>query len=174
MRTAIFSWAILLCLGGLEAMRSRADEPTAPPDQAALHQLWSRKLTGTAWIGRFTILGADDDQHKLHDERYEILRVEKLPHGDLWLFQARIKYAEHDVTLPVPLAIKWAGSTPVITLDHVTLPGLGTFDARVVIDDDKYAGTWQHDDVGGHLFGRIEKLSPTADQEDPDAPRDDE
>jgi hypothetical protein len=37
---------------------------------------------------------------------------------------------------------------------------LGTFDARVVIHDQKYAGTWKHGEVGGHLFGTIEKLQP--------------
>ena len=173
MRTAIWLWAILLGPGWGDVANIRADELAAPPDQAALYESWTRKITGTAFIGRFTVVGAEDEQRKLHDERYEILRVEKLPRGDLWLFQARIKYAEHDVTLPVPLEIKWAGSTPVITLDNVTLPGLGTFDARVVLDDDKYAGTWQHDDVGGHLFGRIEKLSATADESDPDTPGND-
>jgi hypothetical protein len=44
-----------------------------------------------------------------------------------------------------------------MTLDNLTLPGLGTFSARVVLHDDKYAGTWQHDKVGGHLFGTISR-----------------
>jgi hypothetical protein len=52
--------------------------------------------------------------------------------------------------------VKWAGKTPVITLDNITIPGLGTFSSRVVIDQGKYAGTWKHDDVGGHLFGKLE------------------
>ena len=29
------------------------------------------------------------------------------------------------------------------------------FARRVVIADGKYAGTWQHGKVGGHLFGKI-------------------
>ena len=49
------------------------------------------------------------------------------------------------------------GTTPVMTLDKIALYGFGTFSARVVINDGKYAGTWQHDKVGGHLFGKIEK-----------------
>jgi hypothetical protein len=41
-------------------------------------------------------------------------------------------------------------------MDNMTIPGLGTFSARVVLHQDKYAGTWQHDEAGGHLFGKIE------------------
>ena len=48
-------------------------------------------------------------------------------------------------------------STPVITLTELTIPALGTFSARVVIDNGKYAGTWTHGDVGGHMFGVIRR-----------------
>ncbi len=124
------------------------------------------RLTGATLVGHFTMSGVNPEK-PLHEERYEIRRVTKMGNGDYWLFQARIKYGDHDVTVPMPLEIKWAGTTPVITLDHVTIPKLGTFDARVVIDGTRYAGTWQHDDVGGHLFGRIEKRAQdsTPDQE---------
>jgi hypothetical protein len=114
------------------------------------------RLSGATLVGHFTMRDVDAEK-PLHEERYEIRSVTKMGSGDYWLFQARIKYGDHDVTVPMPLEIKWAGKTPVITLDHVTIPKLGTFDARVVIDGTRYAGTWQHDDVGGHLFGRIEK-----------------
>ena len=39
---------------------------------------------------------------------------------------------------------------------------LGTFTARVLIYDNRYAGTWQHGKAGGHLFGRIEKIKEKA------------
>ena len=55
----------------------------------------------------------------------------------------------------MPLQVQWAGTTPVITLTNVLIPGLGTFSSRVVIYKNKYAGTWTHGDVGGHLFGTI-------------------
>jgi hypothetical protein len=35
---------------------------------------------------------------------------------------------------------------------------LGTFSAHVVIDGNKYAGTWSHGNVGGHLYGKITKI----------------
>ena len=77
--------------------------------------------------------------------------------GDYWIFNARIKYGKTDITLPMPLQVKWAEGKPVIYLDNVTIPGLGTFSSYTVIDGDKYAGTWQHGDVGGHMFGIIER-----------------
>jgi len=79
----------------------------------------------------------------------------------LFLFRARVKYGKTDITLPMPLPIKWAGDTPVISMDKLSIPGLGTFSAHVVIDGDKYAGTWKHGKVGGHLFGKISRIKTT-------------
>jgi hypothetical protein len=45
----------------------------------------------------------------------------------------------------------------VITVDSVKIPGLGTFSARVLLDGARYAGTWSHDEKGGHLFGMIDR-----------------
>jgi len=33
---------------------------------------------------------------------------------------------------------------------------MGTFTSRVMIYGDRYAGTWQHDKFGGHMWGKIE------------------
>ncbi|MAZ94973.1 MAG: hypothetical protein CMJ73_02900, partial [Planctomycetaceae bacterium] len=93
----------------------------------------------------------------LTKEEYTITKVEKMEDGDYWKIHARIKYGNQDVTLPLPLEVKWAGNTPVITLDNVLIPLLGTFSARVVIINGKYAGTWTHGKNGGHLFGTIKK-----------------
>ena len=87
-------------------------------------------------------------------------RAKKMPEGDRWLITARIKYGKYDVTVPIPLDILWAGDTPVITLTNLTIPGLGTFSARVMIYEHRYAGTWQHDKVGGLLFGKVERGTP--------------
>jgi hypothetical protein len=107
-------------------------------------------------VGRFTVTGKENGNPR--PEEYTISRAVKLPEGDAWLIQARIRYGDKDVSVPVPVEIKWAGDTPVITLTNLTLPGLGTFTSRVVIYEGRYAGTWQHGEVGGHLFGTIEKL----------------
>ena len=164
-RAPCVSWGLVLALTLITAGLADAvaqdnskesDTAEATSDMPKHFQAFSELLTGATLVGHFTMPGIKTDQ-PLHEERYEIRSVKKSDRGDYWLFMARIKYGDHDVTVPMPLEVKWAGTTPVITLDSVTIPKLGTFDARVVIDGDQYAGTWRHDDVGGHLFGRIEK-----------------
>lgn len=136
------------------------DEPKAAaksaiPDQAALFKKFSETMSGAKLVGNFTVDGMPLD--KLTKEEYHIISAEKMPNGDYWLITARVKYGKNDITIPMPLEVKWAGKTPVITLDAVTIPGLGTFDAKVVIDGKRYAGTWQHGAVGGLLFGAIKR-----------------
>jgi hypothetical protein len=115
-------------------------------------------LTGAKLIGRFTVTGRAEDQSPKPEE-YTITTAVKLPEGDLWLLKSRIKYGDKDTTVPIPLEIKWAGDTPIITLTDLAIPGLGTFTSRVIIYEGRYAGTWQHGKAGGHLFGIIEKAA---------------
>jgi hypothetical protein len=77
-------------------------------------------LSGATLEGQFTVTGKPDR----HEERYRIEKVSKLG-GDTWLFQAQIQYGSHNVTVPIPLTVKWAGDTPVITLTDLAIPGLG-------------------------------------------------
>lgn len=121
-----------------------------------LHDKLAKYLSGTKWTGKFTMTGSD----KSNTEHYEIISAEKGEMGDYWNLVARIKYGGKDKTLPLPpIEIKFAGGTPVITVDRVVFPGFGTFDARVLIRQGKYAGTWAHSGgIGGHMFGTIERM----------------
>jgi hypothetical protein len=103
------------------------------------------------------VTGRPDSTPK--EEEYTITSALKLDEPDMWLLKARVKYGRTDGTYPIPLEIKWAGDTPVITMTSMEIPGLGTFSTRVVLYEGRYAGTWQHGDVGGHLFGTIEKAA---------------
>lgn len=143
--------------GTSESPQSRkVIDESSETDQDRIDRL-AAYLTQTRWTGQFTITGAEEKPPA--PEYYEILKAEKAETGDYWNLLARIKYGDKDATLPLPpIEIKWAGQTPVITVDRVTVPGFGTFDARVLIRRGQYAGTWSHDNVGGHLFGKIEKM----------------
>ena len=143
------------------------EQGSTTPEQEQLYKKFSKLLTGAKLKGQFTVDGRP--MNDLKEDTYEIAKVEKLAEGDLWVITARIQYGEKDITFPVPLEVKWAGSTPVLTLDNMTIPGFGTFGARIVFHKDKYAGTWQHDDVGGHMFGLIE-LAPESDAATKEAP----
>jgi hypothetical protein len=135
-----------------------ADEPVkkdAAPSRDELIKKLEETLTGAKLTGAYSVTGREDRAPKA--EEYTITSATKLPEGDVWLIKARIKYGDKDTTIPMPLEIKWAGDTPIITLTNMAIPGLGTFTARVLIYDNRYAGTWQHGPVGGNLFGKIEK-----------------
>jgi hypothetical protein len=75
--------------------------------------------------------------------------------GDIWQIPARIEYSGKDITLPIVLPIRWAGDTPVVTVDDLPLPGFGTVSARVMFFEGHYSGYWKHGDHGGNMFGVI-------------------
>ena len=120
--------------------------------QESLENEFEELMSGAIMEGSFTINGREPD--RLRTERYEIHGVTKLA-SDIWTFNVRIQYGDHDVTLPVPVRVEWAGDTPVVSLTDATIPGLGTFSARVLFYRGQYAGTWSHGDTVGNQFGRI-------------------
>ncbi len=146
------------------APESAADQDdTAPPDDRIARL--EKYLTGAELTGQFTVTGRENDAPR--GESYLIERAVKNPDGDLWTITARIRYGTHDVTVPMVMEIKWAGDTPVITVDRLTIPLMGTFDARVLIRGGLYAGTWRHDEVGGHLFGTLTPAGERTEKEKP-------
>ncbi|MFM8890406.1 MAG: hypothetical protein ACKOTB_02075 [Planctomycetia bacterium] len=122
---------------------------------AELEKEFKQRVTNVRLVGNFTLDG--EDPGKLRAEEYAITGAVKLGAGDLWALTSRIKYGDTDLTVPVPVRVKWAGNTPVIIVDSVQIPGLGTFSARVLLDKTRYAGTWSHDEKGGHMFGVIKR-----------------
>ena len=153
--------AALLLLAPAMAMA----EP--PADQA--EQIVEREarfialLSGATLRGHFTVTGNEPDGQppRLRTEQYDLVEVRKVDEQH-WLFKARIRYGDHDVTLPMTLPVEWAGDTPVVVVDNLGFPGLGTYSARVLFHDDHYAGYWSGTDRGGHLFGTIERPEPPA------------
>ena len=128
----------------------------APASLTDLERQFTAQMKDAALVGQFTIAGRED--RAARPDRYDISSVQKV--GDeRWQFNARMRYAGIDVTLPITVPMRWVGDTPMITLTDLTIPTLGTFTARVMFYGDRYAGTWQHGKAGGHMFGRIEKGS---------------
>lgn len=128
------------------------DGPTAEQEKE-----FSEKLSDTTLTGRFTF---DDRMNQIpKPERYEIKSVTKAV-GNLWTFMVRIKYGKVDATLPVTVPIAWADGTPMVSLKDAMIPGMGGgFSAHVIFEGDRYAGTWQHNSKGGHMFGTIAKTA---------------
>jgi hypothetical protein len=86
---------------------------------------------------------------------------------DTWKFEARIQYNKKDFKVAMPLPVKFAGDTPVISLTNFAVPGFGSFTARVVMYNGAYAGTWGSAGANGHggkLFGKIVKNEPATEK----------
>ncbi|MEI8021675.1 MAG: hypothetical protein WCH39_25925, partial [Schlesneria sp.] len=92
-------------------------------------------------------------------DKYQIVSAKKL-NGDDWVITSKMKIGENEVDIPIVIKVFWADDTPVMSLTDLTIPGMGTFTARVMFFGDRYAGTWQHGEKGGHMWGIVEKTAP--------------
>lgn len=131
------------------ALLSCARKPATPA--ADLEKQFEQMMSGAVLVGHSTLDGKDTLSG---EERYSIDHVSKLA-GDVWMFQSRMKLEGHEIPLPIPVTIKWAGDTPVIEVTDMSIPGMGSYTARVVLYRGRYAGTWSGKNHGGQLFGAI-------------------
>lgn len=151
------SAVLTVVLAVLPLVSAAADDAEA--DQKKREEAFAAAYSKCNLVGSFTVDGGNEKPPK--SERYEIESVKKLT-GNLWTFTVRIKYGQLDTKLPITVPVLWAGDTPMVSLTDASLPGLGdAFSARVIFYQDRYAGTWQHGDKGGHMFGRIERPADT-------------
>lgn len=126
--------------------------------RAAYEKEFAAYLSGSKLTGIFTVDGKPINQTE--SESYEIKSAKKIEgEENLWEIVSRIQYGDKDFEMPIEIKIEWIGKTPVMVLESVTIPGMGTFSARVLFHDKKYAGTWKHDTKGGHIIGKVEKLN---------------
>lgn len=138
-----------------EPEQEEAQETADATQQAELERQFAANMQDVILRGFYTV--KDQEGKPLKEEQYTIHKVTKM-RGDYWLFDTRIKYGGHDVRLALPLMVKWAGDTPIITMNEDAVEGMGIFSVRVVIHGDRYAGTWSGGgEHKGHLFGYIEK-----------------
>ena len=156
---AIVALVMSSCVASVGVADESAAAATSKPASTAPSPESEKKLAsyldGCKFVGKFTIDGKDAPPKT---EEYTISKCEKLPKPDMYRLTARIKYGDVDQEVPLEIKILWSGRTPVITLDNFWIPGMDSFDARVLIHRDRYTGTWQHGKVGGHMFGKIVQL----------------
>ena len=144
---AVFGIGWLVAAAGV----GRVADPASLSDR---ERAFTERMRNAVLVGHFTVEGRE--RRDGLPERYEISSVTKLD-GDRWRFNARVKYGRVDTTLPVVVPVVWAGDTPMVSITDVDLPGLGeAFSARVLFYDERYAGTWDHGDYGGMMYGTIE------------------
>jgi hypothetical protein len=122
-------------------------------DQEAREEALALLLTDARLTGIFT----DDTRPTEPPQRdsYSISKAECLEDG-IWRIEALIEYGKNSVKVPLFIKIRWAGDTPVMTLDELEVPGLGTFTCRILFHGRSYAGIWRGAGHGGAMSGVIE------------------
>lgn len=145
--------AVVFAAGWLVASL-RVGQAVEPASLTDLEREFTDRMQNVALVGHFTIDGREEMGGQ--PERYELASVTKVGENE-WRFDARITFGSTDVTVPVTVPIFWAGDTPMISITDFTIPQLGTFDTRLIFHDDRYAGSWQHGEFGGLMYGTIER-----------------
>ena len=148
---------MLLAAAGLKSL-AQESKPAAPAKpkatQEELEAKFKATLTKATMSGRWCGI-KDGKLTPEKEDKYTIVSVNKLG-GEAWIIQSRIQYGDKDFTVPIPVLVKWAGDTPVITVDGMAMPGGKTaYSARVIVYDKTYAGTWSGGDHVGLMNGVI-------------------
>jgi hypothetical protein len=135
------------------------DKEPAKPKKPAVEmndaeKAFAELMTGADLVGSFSV---DGRKGTPKEDRYTISKAEKVKDGK-WMIHSRVKYGDVDVVVPVPVNVDFAGGTPVLSVRDLSIPLLGKeFGACILFDGERYAGTWSHGKVGGHMWGRIER-----------------
>lgn len=135
-----------------------AKEPAKPAEGKSVEDLeaaFVETLANVLFEGQWCLI-KEGKLGESKPEQYEIVGVMKTG-GDRWVVNARIQYGTVNLVAPVPVQVKWAGDTPIMIVDKFTMPGAGTYSARVMIFENTYSGTWTGGDHGGLLHGLIVK-----------------
>jgi hypothetical protein len=129
--------------------------PTPPPiEMTPAEKDFAAAMTNVTLTGFFTVA----DGNETHPDKYTVERVVKIK-PDVWNFDARIQYGNRDYKATVAVPVKWAGDTPVLSLNQYLIQG-HIYSARILIYQGRYAGTWGAADHGGLMFGRIVRNEP--------------
>ena len=150
--------AMMMALGGQAAPQKTKTSPQAELEKKFKEMLDGVVLRGTWQMTQGEGLKGKAPMTPARPDRYVIKEVSK-GLDDNWVITARVQYADKDIKLPISVRVVWAGDTPIITMDKVKMPLLGTYSARVMIYNGFYAGTWFGDGYGGVLSGQIIKAT---------------
>lgn len=163
MKRMILAGGMIAALACVFPARGAADAPavpapaTRPADdrQAALDKKFADLLTNATLVGAYS----KGDDLASYQDKYSIVKAVK-GEGDLWVITAVMKFRGVEMPVAIPVPVKWADDTPVISLTNFAVPGMGTFSTRIVFYGNGYGGTWAHGDRDGLMWGRIEHGTP--------------
>ena len=141
-----------------QSASQKVEEPKAAVTQKPLpaepEERFKFLFTKSYLSGRWAPLkdGALGDERM--GDKYQIVSVAK-GKDDNWVVNAKLKYREQEFVLPFPVRMKFDGDTAILIVDDLTIPGGGTYSARLMIYERTYSGTWKGQRGGGMLYGTI-------------------
>jgi hypothetical protein len=134
----------------------------APDAKMRLEATFVKTMTQATLTGFVTRVHTGRTGPPSPDE-YRVGKVTKIDDGH-W----KVDYyaGETDLLLDMPpLEVRWTGETPVIVFPGLKIKGMaGTYTGRLLIDGERYSGTWSDGKSEGHLFGTIVHDQPKADE----------
>lgn len=152
---AVVVLLVIAFVSGWLVARTGLGSVVDPASLSEHERAFTERMSNVTLVGTFTTAGSGDRVPS--PDRYEIESVEKVG-DDLWRFNASMDCCGLEgSTLPIVVPMRWVGDTPMIMMTDTGIPGVGTFTVRLFFYEDRYAGTWQHGERGGHMSGRIEK-----------------
>jgi len=161
-RNLVLRCAIILCLLPPSFSSTVAAQDPAATNELPREEQVIKFLSEVKFVGKITIESSEDRQEsRMQTYAFRISKCEKLPDADMYRCTVFVNAGEVETRLANPINVKilWIENTPVITVDKHMNPSLKSFRGRVLIFEERCAGSWQFGKIGGHVFGRFEKLA---------------
>src|SRR4029079_7073294 len=117
------------------AQAAKDSKATASPEE--LEAKFKAMLAKATLSGRWApikdgALGAEKE------DKYTIVSAGKV-NGDSWVVNAKLKYGDREFVAPIPVKVKWAGDTAVLSVDNMQMPGgKNSYSARVLFYEHTY------------------------------------
>jgi hypothetical protein len=160
-----FSILAIICLSATERSSAQAQKDTSKSAAATQKPLpsdpeerFKALFTKATLSGRWARIKNGELGEERTGDKYTILSVVKRD-GDNWTVNAKMKYGEKEVILPVPVRMKFSADTALLMVEELGIPGGGTYTARLMIFERTYSGTWKDQRGGGMLYGTISNES---------------
>jgi len=135
---------------------AKAADPAQKPLPADPEERFKVLFTKSYLSGRWAPLKDGALGEEKTGDKYYIASVAK-GSGDNWIVNAKMKYRDQEMVIPIPVQMKFAGDVAILEVNNLGIPGGGTYTARLLIYERTYSGTWKGQRGGGMLYGTITK-----------------
>src|SRR5262249_49054530 len=145
-----------------------AQKPKATQEE--LEARFKALLTKAYLSGRWSPIENGKLGPEKQEDKYEIVSAGKVK-DDQWVISAKMRYGKNEMTIPVPVQVKWSGETPMIVVNNLNMGPNRNYSARVLFFDGTYSGSWNSSSgYGGVLYGTVDHGDASPKAETPKKP----